>query len=565
MVTWKLNDLLNIKDLEPILVELNTKVNALAKYEKKFNSKISINDFKKILFELELINNGVSKLGSYASNWFSENSKNQKAISLRNRIHSLNAEFDNKLLFISQRWKDFDEKNAQRIIKALPDYAYYLKQLRTFKKHTLTEVEEKIITVKDIHGADVLPTIYKLITTSFIYKVGRKELSQSEVTRLVRSPKSKLRKEAYDALLGKYSNNKEVLGELYKHVAGDWHTEMKLRNYKSPISIRNKVNDLPDEAINALLKSVKKNAKIFQKYFEKKAKLLGIKNTRYNLYAPLNKTKENIPYDEAVKIVLDTFKEFNKDFYFAAKRIVDDKHIHSNIQPNKYTGAYCNSPAPKVTPYILLSYTGDAESVSTLAHELGHGVHAILAENNNSYHYDAPLPICETASIFSELLLAEKMKKENPKVAKAILATQIDGFFASILRQVYFVLFEIEAHNLVEKHASVDELAKVYGKLLKEQFGKMEVPELFNYEWLYIPHIYHTPFYCYAYAFGNLLSLSFYAKYKENPKFANKIVEFLAKGGSENPANMIKKTGFKLDEAFWQSGFDVIKEMIKDF
>ncbi|MBR9702411.1 M3 family oligoendopeptidase, partial [Candidatus Woesearchaeota archaeon] len=195
-----------------------------------------------------------------------------------------------------------------------------------------------------------------------------------------------------------------------------------------------------------------------------------------------------------------------------------------------------------------------------------HGVHAVLANKQNIFHYDAPLPVCETASIFSELLVNERMKKEKPKLAKQILLTQIDDFYASIMRQAWFVIFEETAHDMVAEHPSVDMMAATYKKQLQEQFGNaLEVPDVFAYEFLYIPHIFHTPFYCYAYSFGNLLSLALFAQYKKNPAFAGKIVAFLAKGGSESPAKMVKTLGFDLaDENFWQGGFDVIKKMIKE-
>jgi oligoendopeptidase F len=429
----------------------------------------------------------------------------------------------------------------------------------------LSDAEERLSTIKDLNGSSALEKIYDLITSNFEYEFQGKKLNQQELVEFVRNPDRAVRKAAYEKLFEPYEKNKDVLGAIYTHIIDDWRRESELRKHPRSISVRNHANDIPDTAVDALLSVCKKNASVFQEYFQKKAGILGIKDfARYDLYAPLDDTKETLTFDEAVKKILSVFTKFHPDFATAAQKIVDEQHIHAKIQQGKRGGAYCYGPSPEDTPYVLLSYTGTPESVSTLAHELGHGVHGILANKHNAFNHHAQLPVCETASIFSELILAEQLKEEKPELARSMTMNQIDGFYASIMRQAWFVIFEEKAHTMVADSPTIDEMSEEYMEELKEQFSKMEIPQHFQYEWIYIPHIFHSPFYCYAYSFGNLLSLALYAQYKKNPAFVDDIMKLLAAGGSASPAEMVKTAGFDIaDEAFWQGGFDVIEEMIK--
>ncbi|HLD79617.1 MAG TPA: M3 family metallopeptidase, partial [Candidatus Nanoarchaeia archaeon] len=309
------------------------------------------------------------------------------------------------------------------------------------------------------------------------------------------------------------------------------------------------------------------NQSVFHRFFELKRKKLGLKKIRrFDLYAPLQKKKESkIQYQEAVTMVLDTFKNFSPEFHREASNIINAKHIHSKVQKNKDTGAFCCSVTAKQNPYILLSYAGTLRDVSTLAHELGHGIHHNLARDQTEFTSHSVLPLAETASIFSEMLLSERLQQKYPERAKELLFTKLDEIYASIIRQASFVNFEKKAHAMMEEGKTIDEMSKVYLQNLRKQLGpKVEVDDIFAYEWCYIPHIFHTPFYCYAYAFGNLLTLALYETYKEKGKpFVTKIVEMLAKGGSLSPIEITKAVGVDItSEAFWQKGFDVINRMI---
>ena len=396
-----------------------------------------------------------------------------------------------------------------------------------------------------------------------------KKYNQNELRRFVYDPDQNLRKKAYESLFSKYDSYKDVINEIYTQIVNDWREEnVGLRGYRSPISVRNISNDLPDTAVDVLLKVCEKNQKIFHKFFAIKQKELGLKEfTRYDIYAPLEKEKSDLSYDEGMNLVLETFGEFSKEFQDATKQVIDANHIHSIIQKNKNPGAYCWGVTKTELPYVLLNYAGTLRDVSTLAHELGHAVHDVLSKNNTEFSHHPCLPLAETASTFAELILLDKLVKNNPEKSKSLIFSQLDNYYATIIRQASFTQFEKLAHQMISEGKHLQDLNKMYLKLIRKQLGhSVKVDEMFGQEWLYVPHFYHTPFYCYAYSFGNLFALSLYETYKdEGETFIPKFLSMLSKGGSESPEELTKTIGVDINsEEFWQKGFDVIKDMVEE-
>jgi oligoendopeptidase F len=329
-------------------------------------------------------------------------------------------------------------------------------------------------------------------------------------------------------------------------------------------------NDIGDEIINTLLHTCKQNSLIFQKYFKLKAKMLGLKKlTRYHLYAPLvtNTKVKKYTYEQAVNLVLNVFESFDPRFREYVALLFTNNHVDSEIRKGKMGGAFCSTITPKITPYVLLNFDGRSRDVSTMAHEFGHAIHSICSKNLPITVSHAPLPLAETASVFAEMLLNEKLVAEAEYSEKSILLSeQIDDMYATIMRQSFFTIFEIEAHNSVTKNNStIDELSNIYHQNLTKQFGScMDISEEFQWEWLYIPHFYHTPFYCYAYSFGNLLVLSLFNLYKKEGKsFIPKYLKILSAGGSKKPEHLLNEIGINIsNKSFWQQGFDLVAEKI---
>ena len=351
----------------------------------------------------------------------------------------------------------------------------------------------------------------------------------------------------------------------------DWASEnVSLRSFSSPISVRNLRNDIPDPVADTLLEVCRENASLFQRWFRLKAGWLGMdKLRRYDIYAPLSSSEKTYPFGEAAAMVLDCLKGFSPELADHALRVFADGHLDSEVRPGKSGGAFCSSPLPGLTPWVLVNYNGKVGDVATLAHELGHAVHAQMAQDHSVLTFHSSLPMAETASVFVEVLLLERLLSEeaDPALRRDILARFVDDAYATVMRQAYFVLFEREAHALIEEGQTTDHLAERYLANLEEQFGDaVELSDEFRWEWVSIPHIYQTPFYCYAYSFGQLLVLALYRQFEaEGETFIPKYLKILAYGGSQSPAEILDEAGIDMTSAaFWQGGFDVIAGMIDE-
>jgi len=549
-------------------MDIEKRTSSLVKKRKLLTNTISAKMFIDIVKEIEDLRIISEKLCVYVHLKWAENSGDQKAAALNSRVETFMTNQGNQLLFFNLWFKELPDKKAKELIKASGQYHYHFELMRKRKKYALKEEAEKIINIKDTTGVSALNNIYNILTSKFLYDFKGKKRTQEEMIGFVRSGSASIRKDAYMALFKPYKENVELIGEIYKNIINDWREEsIGLRGYTSPINVRNKVNDIPDEAIDVLIKVTEKNQKLFHRFFEIKRKKLGLKKLRrFDIYAPLKEDKQKISYDQAVRVVLETFYDFSYEFGTIAERIISNQHVHSTVQKGKRSGAFCCPASTKHLPYVLLSYTGKYRDVSTLAHEIGHGIHMTLAQKQTEFTMDACLPLAETASIFSEMLLSEKMMGKNPELAKEMLFTKLDDLYASIVRQIGFVSFENKAHQMMKEGKTIDEMSNVYLEMLKKQLGRrVEVDSIYKYEWSYIPHIFHTPFYCYAYAFGNLLTLAIYEMYKERGKaFVPKVIKMLEAGGSLEPVEIAKIVGADIySETFWQKGFDAIEEMIK--
>jgi oligoendopeptidase F len=583
---WDLTDL--VKD--PLSNEFSRFLDSIQDQLRQFEAKrtslrpdISPAEFENLIHMLEGISEKVSIASGYAHLRYYADTSSNEASALVTRMEKLASDIGNRTLFFDLWFKkQIDDENASRLINAVPEvYREYLRHKRLVAKYALSEPEEKIINTLQVTGTSALVKIYDKMVSGFEFtmklKRGRKTIikkfdSREKLVTLVRSPDSNTREAAYKSLFEVYKKNSGVLGEIYQNVVLQWRDEaVSMRGYKSPISVRNIANNLDDGTVEALLAVCRKNAPVFQDYFREKAKILGMKKLRrYDLYAPIStkaSDSKKFTFGKAVTSVLDTFGDFHPQFRDLAGRVFAEHHVDSEIRKAKRGGAFCYTVAPKITPYVLLNFDGQSRDVSTLAHEFGHAIHSMLASEMPIMVSHAPLPLAETASVFAEMLLNEKLaEKMSRKERRLLLAEQIDDMYATIMRQAYFTLFEVQVHEAIAGSVTIDAVAKVYVDNLKEQFGNSIVlsPE-FEWEWIYIPHFYHTPFYTYAYSFGNLLVLSLYQQYKrEGRSFISRYFKILSAGGSRKPEELLTEAGVDISrQEFWQQGFDYVQEMIE--
>jgi oligoendopeptidase F len=357
---------------------------------------------------------------------------------------------------------------------------------------------------------------------------------------------------------------------IYQYIVRDWRSEsVDLRGYSSPLSVRNLANDIPDGVVNTLLEVARQNASLFHRFFELKARWLGTERIRrYDLYAPVAKTEKTYAYPDAVGMVLDSFTKFDSRVADLARKVFDEDHYDSEVRKGKRSGAFCSTVEPALTPWILQSYDGKPRNVMTMAHELGHAVHSLLADEHTAVTQHASLPLAETASTFGEMLTVDYLleKESDADIRRDILFHQMDDAYATIMRQAYFAMFERDAHQAIAEGVAVDDLHVIYLDNLKHQFGaSLDLSDDFKYEWVAIPHFYFAPFYVYAYAFGQLLVLSLYQQYQEEgDAFRPRYFEILSAGGSASPQDILTRAGIDMSRAsFWQGGFDVIESKLK--
>ena len=559
------------------LSKIENKAKSFEKNKKSLNSNISSTRFLKILHDIESVSEKSSVISGYASLCYSENTQSDEATSLLTRITKFGSDIENRLLFFDLWWKrQIDEKNAKRLIKSAGQYSEYLRFKRLLAKYSLSEPEEKIINTLDVTGASALVKLYDKITNAFVYTVTvdgkKKTMNREQLTALVRNKSAKTREAAYKSLFSKYDENKGVTGEIYQNIVLNWRDEgIGMRGFSSPIMIRNISNNVDEQTVKTLLDVCKKNSKIFQKYFAQKAKLLGMKKLRrYDIYAPRkSKIREKTySYDKSIKLVLESLAKFSPILSEYAERVFIQRHVDSAIRLGKASGAFCSTPSPKITPYVLLNFTGKSRDVFTLAHEIGHAIHSISASDKSILVSEASLPLAETASTFSEMLLYDNLSMMvDDQEKKLMLSEKMDDFYATIGRQSFFTLFEIAAHKQIANSTTVDEISKTYLRNLNEQFGNsVIVSKNFGIEWSCIPHFHHAPFYCYAYAFGNLLALSLFQRYKKEGKsFVPEYIEILSAGGSKKPEKLLEQFDIDITKSrFWQDGFDYIQTQVKE-
>jgi oligoendopeptidase F len=574
--SWSLSDLYPALDspaIERGVEQARALTEKLEAVRPQLAPEMSMDTFLSVLQAYEQWQRLLSRLLAFGYLSFAADTQDQRAQSYLARVRQLGADVENRTLFLKLWWQDVDDAAAERLLAGSGDYRYWLESLRRERPYTLAENEEKIINLKDVNGAQAILTLYQSMTNRYTFPLEvdgeRRELTRGELQVYYRHPDANLRAAAYQELYRVYSQDAPILGQLYQYRVRDWRSEhVALRGFSAPVAVRNLANDIPDEVVDTLLEVCQANNHLFHSYFRLKARWLGVERLRrYDIYAPVVASDKRYSFDEAVRLVLNSMREFEPRVAELARRVFDEEHMDSEIRKGKTSGAFCATVSPDLTPWVLQSYQGRPDDVATLAHELGHAIHSMLAGHHSALTHHPSLPLAETASTFAEMLLIDRILAEDPDpdVERDLLFRQMDDAYATIMRQAYFALFEREAHERVHQGAVVDELCQLYLEQLQAQFGDaVTLSDDFRYEWLVIPHIFSTPFYVYAYSFGQLLVLSLYQQYRqEGEAFKPRYLEILAAGGSDSPALILQRAGIDIRAAdFWQGGFDVVADLL---
>ncbi|MFQ5753609.1 MAG: M3 family oligoendopeptidase, partial [bacterium] len=458
----------------------------------------------------------------------------------------------------------------------LGHYQHYIEALRQFTPYMLSEREEQIINNKNLSGKTAFVNLFDEFTAAFEwpFELGgeTKILTESEIRELLRSPDAELRKRAKIAHDSKYAENALIFTNIFGNLIRDLATEVEMRGYDSPIQPTHLSNKVPQKVVDMMIRVTTEHYPLAQRYYRLKAKLLDLpKLCGSDLHAPVTKSERVIPFEEGKAHVLESFRHFSSEFGSIIEQAFAEKWIDAEIRPGKRGGAFCMSVIPSLHPYVLLNYVDNLNSVYTMAHELGHALHAVLSSQTQTVlSFQPPLVLAETASVFAEMLLSQKLLSEDleRETRIQILASKLEDFFGTISRQTMYIQFELEAHlEGAKRRLSAHDFCKLWVKHRDEMYADTVdfLPEE-KWFWAVIPHFIHTRFYCYAYTFGALLVLALYNRYQEEGKaFVPRYRALLSAGDSVWPEQLVKSVGMDFSKpGFWEGGFKVIQKMLDE-
>jgi oligoendopeptidase F len=474
------------------------------------------------------------------------------------------------LLFFDLEWAALPDERAEELLAAdgLDQARHHLRTARKYRPYLLSEPEEKVVTEKSITGRDAWTRLFSELTSSLEVDLpGQAEPVALDValSRLM-SPDREERRSTQEAVTAALEPGLRTRAYIFNTLLHDKAVEDRLRTFPTWISSRNLANEASDESVQALVQAVKDNYELPRRWYRLKARLLGIDRLAdYDRMASVAEVDEDIAWDDARGIVLRAYHDFSPVLGETAEGFFDGRYIDAPVRPAKRGGAFCAYTVPSAHPYVLLNYTSKRRDVLTLAHELGHGLHAALARPRGPFEQHTPLTLAETASVFGETLVFRRLLEEaaTPASRLSLLAENIEGSIATVFRQVAMNQFEHAAHTArrSEGELSVERIGELWHDTQVELLGDaVEVTEGYRSWWSYVPHFMSTPGYVYAYAYGQLLALSVYGRYlEEGEAFVPAYLELLSAGGSKSPEELAAIAGLDLaDPGFWAAGLDLV-------
>lgn len=543
-------------------------------FVKKYkNKKFTIQNIKKAISEYENLMQEIDKPAIFASLRFAETSHDQKRGGTYQFAKERATEVYKMLTFFELSLGEGLNRNPS-LHRALRGtrFAHYAKRVAQQHVHRLNEREENILSDASLTGRSAFERLFDEEWGSQKFNFNKKQVSESEVLHGLYSPKSSVRKEAAGSMTQGLKSQAQRMAYVFNTIMLSKSIDDRYRKFKEPESSRHLANDTSKEAVNALVNAVTSSYGTVQKYYDLKKKLLNVKTLYdYDRYAPISSVQRSYPYQEAVSLVLDSLKVLGKEFVSYGKEFFDKNWVDAENRPGKRGGAFCSFVTADTHPVLFINYLGSQRDVFTLAHELGHGLHACFMRKSGYLNFDTPLTIAETASVFTEMLLFQSFKNKRTLSRKekiALLSSKIENIIATVFRQVSMFQFERVIHaQRKQGELSVVQFNEAWMKTQIPMFkDSVKLTENYSYWWGYIPHFIHTPFYVYAYAFGELLTLSLFAQFqKEGDAFIPKYRELLSLGSSKSPDELMKPFGVSLDSLqFWKGGVRIINDMVRE-
>ena len=572
---WNLKDFYLSIDDKQIEKDLELFKNFTLNFSNKYKDKLLsfALDFEKIIKEYEDGNELGDKLGNYAFLIYATNMNDQKTVQFYQGINEKLTEISSNLIFFTNEINSSSDNDFEAFKNGSGKYKNWLINLRRFKHHQLDQKSEKIFLDKNLTSNSSWVRFFEEQINDLKFEINGKEHNSSDALNLLSDHDEEIRKKAALSIESVFQTNVKTFTFITNTLAKDKITNDKWRNYTSPVESRNLANNVEGEVVDALTKSVTSNYKnISHRYYEIKSKLFNKKQLDYwDRNAPYpNSPKKLIQWEEAKDIVLRSYENFDQSFKDIVLLFFQNNWIDAELKSGKSPGAFAASTIPSIHPYILTNFHGKTRDVMTLAHELGHGCHQYLSSKQGLLLSSTPLTLAETASVFGEMMTFRTLLDESDKdTRKFLLASKIEDMINTVVRQISFFEFEKLVHNERKNiELSSDQISDFWMTTQSESLGPhIKLSEGYKYFWTYIPHFIHTPFYVYAYAFGDCLVNILIQLYDEGlPNFKNHYIDLLKSGGSKHYSQVLKPFNVDLtNQQSWQKGLSMISGLIDEF
>lgn len=576
---WDLRDFYR----SPASPELERDIGMLEKlcagFKKSYGAGVaalSPEQFGRAIVQYEAIQELSGKIGSYASLLYAKNMTDAQNAQFYQNMQEKLTVLSSQVLFFTLSINKLSDKEFEAKLKAptAKKYEPWLRDLRVYKPYQLSDEAEKMLLEKHVTGRAAWNRLFDETIASLRFPIGGKQLSEPQAFNLLSSPDPKQRKQAGEAIGKVFKENAKLFTLITNTLAKDKEIEDNWRGFAKPISSRNVSNYIEDEVVDALIAAVRKSyPKLSHRYYKLKAKWLGQKHLNYwDRNAPLSQgDNQTYSWGEAKELVLSAYTQFSPQLAKLGKQFFDKPWIDAAVTPGKSPGAFAHPAVRSVHPYLLLNFIGKPRDVMTLAHELGHGVHQYLSYKQGTLMSDTPLTLAETASVFGEQLTFREMvrREKNDKARKFLIAAKVEDMLNTVVRQIAFCEFEKRVHG--ERKAgelSTERICQIWLEVQGESLGPaLKFSGDYQYYWTYIPHFIHSPFYVYAYAFGDCLVNSLYAVYQSGKvkDFEKKYLAMLEAGGTLRHKELLAPFGLNASKPdFWQQGLNIISGMIDE-
>jgi len=579
-VAWKLDDLYQGLDDPRLDDDLKEALARAQAFERDYRGRIATLEpssaplLLKAVSELESLSEQMDKPLIYAMLLHSARSDDPRHGALVAHTREQRTAINKHLIFFDLEWVQLADAPARALsaAPALAKYRHYLEHKRVWRPYFLSEPEEKILDDKAVTGKSAWMRLFEESVSDIKFPLADKQLSLQEINAKLYDADRGVRRDAAAGLTCGLQDHSRLLTFIFNNLVLDHHSDCRLRHYPHVMAARNLSNEIDDHVVDTLMQTSERYFPLVQRYYRLKGRLLGIEPLYdYDRYAPLFADMPTCAWPTARQIVEESYTAFSPDAGEIIREFFERRWIDAELRPSKRGGAFSSSAVPSAHPYILLNYTDKLRDVMTLAHELGHGLHQYLSRGQGYFQCDTPLTTAEMASIFGEMLTFHRLLElyPEPRLRLAMLCSKLEDSFATVFRQVVLTRFEQKLHQTRQEKGelSTDAINALWLEANRAMFGDVvHITEGYAWWWSYIGHFIRSPFYCYAYAFGELLVLALVQKYKQDgPAFVPRYLALLASGGSDAPHVLLGKLGVNVnDPGFWELGLKLLEGMVDE-